>query len=76
MKRWKKRLLIALAAILLVPWFWTFASDGGSCTFGSPLYQVTRYHFMAGELGKYWVGTSVSIFGVQVYSTGLRLVQE
>ena len=76
MKRWKKWLLIALAAVLLAPWFWTFASDGGSYTFASPLYQVTRYHSMVNEPGEYWVGTSISIFGIEVYSTGLRLVWE
>ena len=76
MQRWKKRLLIVLAAILLVPWFWVFASDGGSYTFGTPLYQVTRHHSMAGELGEYWVGASISIFGIEIYSGPLRLVKE
>lgn len=76
MKRWKKRLLIVLSAVLLVPWFWTFANDGGSFTFGSPLYRVTRHHSIAGDLGEYWVGTSVSVLGIEFYTTGLRLVRE
>lgn len=76
MKRWKKRLLAVLAAVLLAPWLWTFANDGGSCTFSSPLYRVTRHYSIAGDPGEYWVGTSVSVLGVEVYTTGLRLVQK
>ena len=73
---WKKVLLIVLVLLLLVPWPLTIASDGGTYTVGNLLYQATRYHSLAGGNGEYLAGTSVSIFGIEVYSTGLRLVQE
>ncbi len=76
MKRWKKVLLTVLAVILLAPWFWAFFSDGGSYTFGSPLYQVRQYHYMDGQDEGYWVGTSISLFGVEIYCSPMRHVQE
>ncbi|MCI8651131.1 MAG: hypothetical protein HFF05_01630 [Oscillospiraceae bacterium] len=69
---------ILLLFFLLFPWRISFAGDGGSVCYGGLFYEVNRYHYFAGmDLdGRYWVYTDVRIFGVEIYESPRRIVQE
>lgn len=73
-----KWLWIVLVVALLFPCFIGGEGDGGTTFIGNLLYEVTFYHYFAGtDLdGRYWVYTSVSIFGHEIYESPRRIVQE
>ena len=56
---------ILLVIVLLFPWPLAMAGDGGTVTYGNPIYQVVRTHSI--DLEGYWVQTIISVFGITVY---------
>ena len=68
MKKRATKILIIVAAIILLFPIPLFASDGGTVRFQAILYSVTSYHALNGTLhGGYDTGTEIKILGITVY---------
>lgn len=61
------RILIAVAAVLLLVPFPIGYKDGGTVKYRAALYCVTKRHELAAD-GGYYVGTEIEILFFKVYS--------
>lgn len=68
MKRMKKWLALALAAVLLVPTKYGI-DDGGSVEYRAVLYSVTRYHVLRMDGTGYDEGWRVEALGVELFDS-------